>query len=421
MHTIQYQLATYLSCYTSFLICFPIFFFIILQPSTDCPCCPQSVCLNNTVFRNLSGHQRIIASSVARAFQCKHSNIVKLLWGPPGSGKTLVITKVLRYLQHLSMRILICVPSEDHVLSLLMLLEESEYKFNDHLVLDNLEGREITEKVRETCLQDRSQDFLCCIKMYGQLVHEMLLLLNLEMFCTKKCDHESVTRCGETSLPVFTLEIFKNSFSTLVTGMRQCLLELKDRFSGMCLKNENVESIGKLLDTLEVLDNLLNHEIKDEKSVHQAFGLVTMAPSVPRHHECLFPEKLNSARLACSKAVETLKHSITLPKHFHERKDVENYCIQKCQVIVSSTCSNYRLLQLDTKQIDLLIVDGAANIKEYDLIVPLRLPIRHVWMSGTENKQPTTNKVHFLSMLYSIYLHKLCYPRLELISTTSVL
>ncbi|VAH73396.1 unnamed protein product [Triticum turgidum subsp. durum] len=362
-------------------------------PSTDDPCCPQSVCLNNTVFGNLSGHQRIIASSVARAFQCKHGNIVKLLWGPPGSGKTLVITKVLRYLQQLSMRIFICVPSEDHVLSLLMLLEESEYKFNDLLVLDNLEGREITQKVRETCLQDRSLDFLCCIKMYGQLVHEMILLLNLEMFCTKKCDHKSVTRCGKTSLPVFKLQAFKNSFSTLVTGMRQCLLELKGRFSGMCLTNENVESIGNLLDTLEVLDNLLNHKIKDEKSVHQAFGLVTLAPSAAGFHEYPFAEELNSARVACLRAVETLKHSITLPKHFRERRDIENYCIQKCQVIVSSTCSNNRLLQLDTHQIDLLIVDGAANIKEYDLIVPLRLPIRHVWMSGTANKQPTTNKV----------------------------
>ncbi|XP_044432443.1 uncharacterized protein [Triticum aestivum] len=353
------------------------------SPNTDYTHGSKTVGLPNAVFGNLSDEQKNIASSVAREVQCKDTKIVKLLGGPPRSGKTVIITEVLHLLHCSPVKTLICVPSENDVISFMIILEESGYQLNDILVLDNLEGREVSKKVRQACLQDRSHDLLCCIQMFRHWASDMLLLLKLKTFCTEKCNHESLKRCSKNSLPIFKLEVFRTRFCTLMTDMEECLVELKDRFSEICLTKENVNGIGKLLDTLKDLHRLLLDEIKDEKSVHLAFGLV---PNSPFLHECPAAEELNRVRLECSRDLETLKDSVTLPKHFDDRKEIEDYCIEKCQVIVGTTSSTVRVHQ--SNQIDLLIVDNASDIKLYNLIIPLRLSVRHVWMLGDDNKQP---------------------------------
>ena len=160
----------------------------------------------------------------------------------------------------------------------------------------------------------------------------------------------------------------------------------------------------ELLPNLEKLEQLVCLETQDEKSILRAFGFTTSGSCTYGLHGCSAAEDLNRVRIACSKAKENLEGSVILPKHFPDRTAVENYCIEKCQVVVSTVCSAFCLQKLNVDRIDLLIVDNASNIRECDLTVPLRLSIRHVWMLGDDSIQPLANKVHFLSMLFAIYL-----------------
>jgi senataxin len=200
------------------------------------------------------------------------------------------------------------------------------------------------------------------------------------------------------------METFRNNFCTLVTYLRRCLVELKDRFSDMLLKNENISDIGKMLDNLKKLENLVSHEI-DEKSVLRSFGFVSTGQSTSGLHDCSAAEDLNCVRLECSKYLKDLKGSIELPPQFADRTAVENYCIEKCPVVVSTVCSAFRLHKMNPGKFDLLIVDDASDIRECDLTIPLRLSIQHVWMLGDDSIQTLSNKVHFLSSILPIFLY----------------
>ncbi|KAM0928933.1 hypothetical protein ACQ4PT_001913 [Festuca glaucescens] len=161
----------------------------------------------------------------------------------------------------------------------------------------------------------------------------------------------------------------------------------------MFLTTGNISDIVKLLADLKDLETLLCLEIEDEISVLQAFGLVTSGSSPSGLPGCLVGEELNCVRLACSKALKNLGDSIELPTDFAEREEVEDYCIEKSQVVVTTVCSAFRLHKLGADRIDLFIVDDASNIKECDLIVPLRLSVRHIWMLGDDKMQALINKV----------------------------
>lgn len=119
-------------------------------------------------------------------------------------------------------------------------------------------------------------------------------------------------------------------------------------------------------------------EISDY-SVKRAFG-ITIAVDYD-FEDCCTAKSLDQIRRTCLALTETVLSSIELPQ-LEGWSDLEDFCIRHSHIIISTPGCFARLQSLKMDQVDVLIVDKAAQIKENDLLVPLSIPPRHVVLLG---------------------------------------
>ena len=67
-------------------------------------------------FSDLNDSQKDAVLSSLETRECKHQNTVKLIWGPPGTGKTTTVSVLLFSLLRMKCRTLTCAPTNTAVL-----------------------------------------------------------------------------------------------------------------------------------------------------------------------------------------------------------------------------------------------------------------------------------------------------------------
>ncbi|CAK7338866.1 unnamed protein product [Dovyalis caffra] len=138
---------------------------VLQTNSTDvqnCPHCLSEVSRNATLygmeetiigFSNLNVSQEDAIVSCIGLSECQHQSTVKLIWGPPGTGKTKTVGLLLFSLLKLKCRTLTCAPTNTAVLEvtsrLLRLVTDSPeydtYGLGDIILFGNGERMEISE------------------------------------------------------------------------------------------------------------------------------------------------------------------------------------------------------------------------------------------------------------------------------------
>ncbi|BAT15067.1 Os11g0649100 [Oryza sativa Japonica Group] len=355
------------------------------KAKTDCKMCDMSFDYEKIKLSHLNQQQLYSLKSIISAVHCRSNKHIELIQGPPGSGKTEITIALLQVLHHMNLKVLLCAP-KTNIVKFLTNLDKCLFPLEDALVLDNLDSTELAKEFQRLCLCHRSQDFLVGITLFKKWLREMFVLLNLDPYCTEKCDHEPTRiRCSTNSLLVFTLSSFKEKFTKLLMR-KEWLTNLKERFSEIYLSADIANDITNLLSLLKDFEDLLCHERLQDKRVQWTFGLSSVPCKLGGNSAA---RKLNDLRLQYVDFIQRFRSSLKLPK-LEERKSLEDFCIKHAKVIISTTQSTFRLHEAAMEPINLFIVDDAAKINECDLIIPLRLPVTHILMLGDDfNLQPS--------------------------------
>ena len=95
-------------------------------------------------------------------------------------------------------------------------------------------------------------------------------------------------------------------------------------------------------------------------------------------------KELDGARSSCLKLLKDLLHSLNLPTGVNKNW-VQTYCIRNATLLFCTTSSSYRLHHMEIAPLEVLIVDEAAQVRECELVIPLRLHrLKHVVLVGDD-------------------------------------
>ncbi|KAJ6368012.1 hypothetical protein OIU78_000563 [Salix suchowensis] len=143
-----------------------------------------------TSSSDLNGSQRAAIVSCIGLSECRHQSTVKLIWGPPGTGKTKTVGLLLFSLLKLKCRTLTCAPTNIAVMEvtsrLLSLVKDSlEYKtygLGDIVLSGNKKRMTISEKnghLEDIFLDNRVEALYRCFNPSTGWKHTLDSLINL--------------------------------------------------------------------------------------------------------------------------------------------------------------------------------------------------------------------------------------------------
>ncbi|CAE6135334.1 unnamed protein product [Arabidopsis arenosa] len=292
---------------------------------------------------NTSQESAILSCLETRNLRDKAS--VKLIWGPPGTGKTKTVATLLFALLNLSCKTVVCAPTNTAVVEvasrLLALFKKSSSSEHSTYGLGNIL---LVGNRARMGIDDRGNDDLLNVF----LEHRISKLRKL--------------------------------FSPL-TGWERSLESVIDIL-------ENVESSYKKY--------LLLNERREIK-VESKNILTTFARQALRRARSFLQEKQGSFTLDCFNKlirVDCLQTLRLLSKRFEIpasliNEDIRTFCLQNAHIIFCTASGAAEMTAERTGSIDLLVVDEAAQLKECESVAALKLQgLHHAVLIGDELQLP---------------------------------
>jgi len=135
---------------------------------------------------------------------------------------------------------------------------------------------------------------------------------------------------------------------------------------------------------LEKIDALLCYQDLTDEAVKRAFGFLSTDNSLYAQQTSSIMKELDASRSLCLKLLKDLQSSLNLPTG-RDRNWIQNYCMRNATLIFCTASSSYRLHNAEIAPLDVLIVDEAAQVRECELLIPLRLRwLKHVILVGDD-------------------------------------
>lgn len=315
---------------------------------------------------------------------CHHSN-VKLIWGPPGTGKTKTVACLLFTLLKLKTRTLTCAPTNTAVLQVAIRLhrlvtdslELETYGLGDIVLFGNSKRMKLSSHpgLVDVFLDNRVENLKRCfdpnIGWETNLRSMIRLLKSMEKFALKK-KHRAVfafiykQKFGEQR------EKLKLLMQTLYTHMPKSFISL-ETVKKMLQALDLLRSLGISLWRAKFKKNQFNCEDECFPAYIQAFYV--------RRDECL-------------KVLSSLSDTISLPKfdkRDNMRVEVGNFCLSNACLIFCTASSSVKLYTAEP--IQFLVIDEAAQLKECESTIPLQLSgLRNCMLIGDERQLPALVK-----------------------------
>ncbi|KAI3922791.1 hypothetical protein MKW98_006922 [Papaver atlanticum] len=348
------------------------------QDEGSCGMCSQQVdCLPepDLCSFNLNESQLdAVLSSVATS-KCDHKISIKLIWGPPGTGKTKTVSIILFELLKMKCKTLTCAPTNTaivEVTSRLMKIikgapQHGSYGLGDIVLLGNKDRLKINEhdELSNVFLDKRIEVLSKCFTSFsnwGSWVGTMKsLLTDSYQQYHKYLENRKSTKTRKLACCLFCpkidqtdkLEDEKLSIALRMgLYMRKKLRNLEKEMS-YCIKCICTHMPTSVI-TVELMD-----------SMHKALDLLN-------RNECL--------EILCSLA----KISI---RKFPNDAAIGKFCLQKASMIFCTTSSSARLSEI--KKTKLVIIDEAAQLRECESGIPLQLPdVQNAILIDDEHQLP---------------------------------
>uniref|UniRef100_N1QYH3 Putative ATP-dependent helicase n=1 Tax=Aegilops tauschii TaxID=37682 RepID=N1QYH3_AEGTA len=333
--------------------------------------------------------------SVISAVQCGHVNLMKLIWGPPGTGKTKTVSALLWVLACLKCRTLTCAPTNVAVVGVCTRFLQTLKDLNEHidsiclpsslgdiLLFGSRSNMDIPEDLKEVFLDFRVVELVECFSSLSGWNYRIASMISFFEDCASRYDMH-LEDDGKID-PMCFLDFIKKQFDAVAIALKRCIMNLWVHLPGRCFSHDSVINISSLLNMLEKFGTLLcNVDLTDE-GLKRGFGCLSTENYVCAQPISSIEKEFDGARSSCLKLLKDLLHSLNLPTGV-DKNWVQSYCIRNATLLFCTTSSSYRLHHMNIAPLDVLIVDEAAQVRECELVIPLRLHwLKHVVLVGDD-------------------------------------
>jgi senataxin len=396
--------------------------------------------------------------------KCHHNDPIKLIWGPPGTGKTKTVASMLFCLLKLHIRTVTCAPTNTAVLAVASRLhtiakdslEHGSYGLGDIVLFGNSKRMKIDsyKGLDEVFLDNRVDDLLKCfspmtgwknslesmIKLlkYPQEQYDLYknngnedVILSLEEFAEENYSHVknayfSYNKDSKNDSPMTLEEFVKKKYSYIVEqydifqddkklnvgmSMEQFLRERFCFFGGklklfmkmLCTHLPTcflpIKVAMKILRVLELQKSLEVSMIQTKPK--QAFKDCDDGKGIFDWFGWLSLEKEEFIQTLCF-LCETI--STKLPK-VTSKYGISQLCLKNACILFCTSSSSSKLYTEGMKEVEFLVIDEAAQLKECESAIPLQLlGLKRCILIGDEKQLPAMVKSkvnYFMSFVYS--------------------
>ncbi|KAM0924315.1 hypothetical protein ACQ4PT_004948 [Festuca glaucescens] len=387
---------------------------------------------------NLNKSQRMAVLDCVSAMEQQDTSPVRLIWGPPGTGKTKTISTLLWSMMIKNHRTLTCAPTNTAVVEVasrvLGLIEDPSSGSGNNCFLSNVVmfGNEdrmnvdqnltkifLEKRVRrlQNCLMPGSGWTSCLSSMirileepliqyasYVQQIEELAKKEKEEL--AKKAKNKKVDVKEDIAKKEFHKrsvqkmsfkDYFINNYKKIDNDLRTCIKTFCNDLPRSATHRQNFRYMTEVLLLLTEFGQLVQSE--QDKQLQTLFGDTTDGKS-----SCLFQSlvvyaedgvrsELKQARALCIEKLNYLSNNFHLPDIF-DKRSIEEFLLQNSKSILCTASSSSRLHYLQKAEpFDLLVVDEAAQLKECESLIPLQIPgIRLAVLIGDEYQLPALVK-----------------------------
>ncbi|BFG15843.1 hypothetical protein CerSpe_021170 [Prunus speciosa] len=332
-----------------------------------------------TMCSDLNDSQKAAVLNCISLSKCHHQNAVKLIWGPPGTGKTKTVGATLFVLFKLKCRTLTCAPTNIAVLEvtarLLSLvnqtLEYGKYGLGDIILFGNLERMNIDNynDLFEVFLDSRISILSKCLDPLSGWKHWLESMIGLLKDPGLLNDPEKFYSLylKEKRKQHKTFEEFvKKIFDYFSEHLKTCMVNLYTHLPTSCISLEVVKDMIRVSDLLKLIKSILH------------------GAGVPN-------ERLESLQKDCTQILKSLRE-FSVPNS-NDGQTIRNLCLANACLIFCTASSSAKLHTEGMAPLEMLVIDEAAQLKECESAIPLQLPgLRHAILIGDEMQLPAMVK-----------------------------
>nr|KYP48372.1 Helicase sen1 [Cajanus cajan] len=288
--------------------------------------------VQNTISaQNLNESQKDAVLSCVTMKKCHHNDTIKLIWGPPGTGKTKTVASLLLSLLKQKTRTLTCAPTNTAVLQVAVRLHSLVKSFVE-----------------------------CDCETYG--LGDIVLFGN-----SSRMKIETYKGLGKIFL------------DNRVNDLLRC-------FSPLTGWKHYLESMIKFLKDPEEAYVLYKHEQFVEKEFPYIAEQYLMYKD---------DEKLSAGfeRDECLGILNSLSKSISLPNNLRNKYGISKFCLMNACLVFCTASGSSKLYSEGMTPFKFLVIDEAAQLKECESTIPLQLPgLNSCILIGDERQLPAMVK-----------------------------
>ncbi|GAB4837643.1 hypothetical protein Ancab_002493 [Ancistrocladus abbreviatus] len=295
-----------------------------------------------------------------------HTPSVKLIWGPPGTGKTKTVASLLQALLKLKHRTLTCAPTNTAIMQVAKRLVKQvpTYGMGDIILLGKEERMKIDDHddLSNVFLDHRAEILNTCLSPFSGLKYS-----SESMVC--------LLEDPETQYGIYLGSKEDEEEKHLLTFKEFLCEQLRSKIKKLifCIKNlcthlptsvVTLEEVKRMIIVLK----LLNSFNEGNERVYE------LAKSVVARKELIQKLKLLPV--------------ISLPNFFCVEV-IKDFCLSKACLIFCTASSSVKLQTEGLASVKLVIIDEAAQLKECESAIPLQLPgLQHAILVGDEQQLP---------------------------------
>uniref|UniRef100_A0ACD5UEM4 Uncharacterized protein n=1 Tax=Avena sativa TaxID=4498 RepID=A0ACD5UEM4_AVESA len=327
------------------------------------------------------------------AMLCRNSSNFSLIWGPPGTGKTKTISVLLWLMRKTKHGVLACAPTNLAVKQVasrfLRLSKENSLdtrSLGDVLLFGIKQRMLVDDDLKEIYLHDRVRKLLVCFAPLTGWKHYLSSLYDfLENGYSQYLRNlEDQKQDGKLSF----LDYTRKRFTAIYPELRRCFKQLLFHVPKSSILEVNYNNIMSLLELLEDFNTL------QRKTTGNQIKEVFMYEDVPRKSSMAKFSKtvmtLGKTRIKCIDLLKMLLSCLKLPIT-SSKGTIRKFCMKSASIIFCTVSSSSKVTS--NKKLELLVVDEAAQLKECETLIPLRLPaLKHAILIGDECQLPATVK-----------------------------
>ncbi|XP_075666951.1 helicase sen1-like isoform X1 [Castanea sativa] len=339
---------------------------------------------------DLNDSQKAAVLSCLETRKCNHQNTVKLIWGPPGTGKTKTVGYLLLYLLRMKCRTLTCAPTNTAVLEVTRRLlknvtdspEYDTYGLGDILLFGNGERMKIGDRhdLLDVFLDNRVTILYECLLSstgWKDTLLSMITLLNEP----KQQYHLYGEAANECDNPLTFVEFVQKRFKCISKRLTFFMENLYTHLPTSFISLEVVKKMIKALDLLKSLETLLCAVCATDKVLLEKVFRKNVGSGLGHLRE------LSIVRNECLLILISLSQKFHVP-NFENEHGIKKFCLKNSCLIFCTVSSSAKVHEVKT-DLELLVIDEAAQLKECESTIPLQLPgLRHAILIGDEHQLP---------------------------------